>query len=298
MRSRKLTLPALILAAAIVAMAVYGVVTNIAKQPTIPQHDFPFSITYELDGKIETFEGIYSVSYVGNGGYIDATIRQYEGTFISNREDANTGLILRENKDGTIYLHTRLYPDYLMGDPEYDSYFDTYPYAPVLTYSNFELGDFEDEQTLAEQGARLISWEYPDPIVNSFKFSHIAHLNGNVVIPFVIIAAVALLAVLIVVKKDSLVPKHRLDKVSILLNVLLAVCFVPFTTIIGWLSDINGSSGNFLHQLFYLVPAITTLGLAASVSLRRKGFIKGCFIVSLIGPGIFMLMMLFSAFFE
>ena len=298
MRSRKSMLPTIILSIAIIAMAVYGTVTNIAMQPTIPQHDFPFSITYELDGKIETFEGIYSVSYVGNGGYIDATIRRYEGTFISNREDANTGLILRDNKDGTIYLHTRLYPDYLMGDPEYDTYFNTYPYAPVLTYTNFELGDFEDEQTLLEHGARLISWEYPEPIVNSFKFSHIAHLNGNVVVPFVIIAVVALLAVLIFVKRDPLQPKRRMEKFSTLLNGLLAMFFVPFITVVSLLSDINGSSANILHQMFYLLPAISTLALAASVSLRRKGSTKGCFIASLIGPAMFAVMLLFSAFFE
>ena len=298
MRSRKLTLPAVILAVAVVLMAVYGIVTNIAMKPTITQHDFPFSITYELDGKTETFEGIYTAFYVGNGGYIDTTIRQYDGTFTSNREDADVGMILRHDENGTIYLHTRLYPDYLMGDPEYDTYYDTYPYAPILTYNNFELGDFEDEQTLMEQGARLISWEYPEPIVNSFEFSHIAHLNGNAVLPFVIIAAVALLLVLIFVKRDPLLPKHWTQKVSILINILLLVFFVPFTTIVGFLSDINGSSGNFVHMLFYVLPSVTLLSLAASVSLRRKGFALGCFIASAIGPCLLSLMMLLSAFFE
>ena len=114
MKSKKSALPAIILVAAIVAMAVYGIVTNLAKKPTIPQHDFPFSITYELNGKTETFEGIYSVSYVGNDGYINATTRQYEGTFISQREDADTSLILSDGMDDAIYLYTNFYPDYLM----------------------------------------------------------------------------------------------------------------------------------------------------------------------------------------
>ena len=298
MRSRKLSLTPIILAVAVVLMAAYGIVTNIAKKPTITQHDFPFSITYELDGKTETFEGIYTAFYVGNGGYVDATIRQYDGTFTSNREDANTGVILRHDEDGTIYLHTRLYPDYLMGDPEYDTYFDTYPYAPMLTYNNFELGDFEDEQTLLEQGARIISWEYPEPIVNSFEFSHIAHLNGNAVLPFVIIAALALLAVLIFDKKDPLLPKHWTQKVSILINILLLVLFVPFATVVGFLSDINGSSGNFVHVLFYVLPSVTILSLAASVGLRRKGHTLGCFIASAIGPAQLAVMMMLSAFFE
>lgn len=298
MRSKKLFLPTVILALAVILMTVYGTITNIAMQPNIPQHDFPFSITYELDGKVETFEGIYTAFYVGNGGYIDASIRQYDGVFTSNREDGDTSIILRDDANGTIYLRTRFYPDYLMGDPEYDTYFSDYPFEPLLTYSNFELGDFEDEQTLLEQGARLISWEYPEPIVNSFKFSHIAHLNGNAVLPFVIIAIVALLAILISVKKDHLLPKRGTDKLSILLNILIAVFFVPFTTIVGFFSDINGSSETFFHFLFYVLPAATILCIAASVSLRRKGFPRACFIASAVGPCVFALMILFSAFFE
>ena len=288
MKSKKLALPAIILVAAIVAIAVYGTITNIAKKPTIPQHDFLFAITYELNGKTETFEGVYSVSYVGNDGYVDATTRQYEGTFTSNREDADTTLILSSGMDYSIYLYTNFNPDYLMGDPEYD-YFSDRPFAPQLVYSHFDAGSYDDEQTLLEHGAKLISWEYPEPIENTFVFSHIAHLNGTAVVPFAVIAAVALLAVLVFVKKETAVSKQRIDKISVILNFVIALVFVPFATIGGAFSDINGSSAGLAHQMLYLTPAVTLLGLAVSVTLRRKGFGKGGFIAQFAGLAMFAL---------
>ena len=48
MKNKKLFLPAIILAVAIFAIAVYLVVSSIALKPTVTEADFPFKITYEL----------------------------------------------------------------------------------------------------------------------------------------------------------------------------------------------------------------------------------------------------------
>lgn len=56
---------------------------------------------------------MYAVSYTGNGGYTKVTTRQYEGKFISNREDADTSMILsleNEGRDGTIYCPAPVAP--------------------------------------------------------------------------------------------------------------------------------------------------------------------------------------------
>lgn len=55
MKTKKLALPIIILAVAVVAMAIFGIVTNIAQKPTVTEHEFPFSITYELKGKNRDF---------------------------------------------------------------------------------------------------------------------------------------------------------------------------------------------------------------------------------------------------
>ena len=300
MKTNKLTLPIIILAVAVASMAIFGIATNIARKPKIAEHEFPFSITYELKGKTETFEGVYAVSYTGNGGYTKETTRQYEGKFVTNREDANTSMILsleNEGKDGTIYLHTHLHADYLMGDPAYD-YFTDYAYAPMIVYTDPDYVDHEDAETVLKHGAKLISWEYPEPIENTFVFSHIAPISSDVVLPFVVIAALALLAMIVLVKKEQELPKSKINLVSVILNVVIAVAAVPYSAAVGYLSDINGSTGELIHQLLYVLPAMMVLGLAASVALRRKGYGKGSLIVQLVAPGveaIILALMLISA---
>ena len=300
MKTKKLALPIIILMLAVVAMAVFGIVTNIAKKPTITEHEFPFSITYELNGKTETIEGVYVASYVGNGGYTKVTTRRYEGEFISNREDMDTSIVISDwdhAKEGSIDLYTRFYPDYLMGDPEYQ-YFTDYAYEPLLIYSDPDYAVYEDAETVLQHGARLISWEYPEPIENSFVFSHIGHFSSHVVLPFAVIALLALLAMILFVKKEQDLPKSGINVLSVILNFVIAFTAVPFVTVVGWISDINGSSDALLHQLLYVMPALMILGLAASVALRRKDFGKGSLIAQLAAPGAYAIMLVLMFFFE
>ena len=157
MKKHKLFLPLLILVIAILAMAVYAVVSNIALKPTITAHEFPFSITYELDGVTETVDAVCAVTYAGNGGYVKATTRQYEEKYISQRENMGSAFEIFVGDECSITLFTRIYPDYLMGDPEYD-YFDDTAYEPILSYSNWATGETAEGLELPEQGAKIISW--------------------------------------------------------------------------------------------------------------------------------------------
>jgi hypothetical protein len=64
-------------------------------------------------------------------------------------------------------IGTQLYADYLMGDPEYD-YFDNETFEPKIYYYDENEAEYHDEETLARQGVKLISFEYPMPIENAF----------------------------------------------------------------------------------------------------------------------------------
>lgn len=288
-KSKKLFVTNLILILAIIAMVVFTVFSCVAKKPTTTEYDFPFSITYELDGKTETIDAVYSVHYAGNGGYVDVTGRLYEGEMISDREEVDTSFVLGKDENGEFTLYTRLYADYLMGDTEYDYYSEDDPYAPILSYNEWDGTTYEDAESLAERGAKLVSWEYPEPIENSLVYSHLTHPSGEVVVPLLGIAVVALLLVIIFVKKDAAFVKRPIDTVSMILNFVGGLVAVPFMALIAALSDIIGSSGEFLHVLGYLLPAISMLCLAASVGLRRKGYHKANFLVQFIGPVLFVL---------
>ena len=297
MKTKKQLLPIIILVTAVLAMTVFGVVTNVAKKPTITEMDFPFSITYEYNGETITIDDVYSARFTKNDGYVQVTGRQYDGYITELGEGGGASYILRDDPKGSIYLHTNFYADYLMGDPAYE-YFTYEAFEPTLLYYDAEYNEYTDEQTLAELGIKLIDWEYPEPIENSFVFSHIAHLSGAVVIPFLIIAVLALLAVIIFVKKEKDYTRRPIDTISIVLNFIISFTCVPFFTIYGIFSDINGSSGEFAHQLGYTLPALTVLGLASSVSLRRKGYRKGSFFAQFAGLAFFALLYIILLFTE
>lgn len=294
MKNQKLRLPIIILVAAVILMAAFAVVHNIAMKPTITEHAFPFSITYELNGKTETVDAVCQVSYVGNGGYVKATTRQYEGVFTSPWGEVHSAFDIFVGDDCSITLFTRLYPDYLMGDPEYDYFDDGSVYEPLLAYSNWATGETVEGLELPEHNAKIISWEYPQPIENAFEFSHIAHMSGEDTLPMLGIAALALVLVMIFVKKEKDPVRKHLDNASIGLNIVIAVVVLPFASIYGIFIDINGSEAAIFHQMGYLVPAVIVLGLAASISLRRKGYSKGSFIAQFAGPAFFALHLLLS----
>lgn len=294
MKDKKLFLPILILVIALPVMAVYAMISNIALKPTITEQEFPFSVTYELNGVTETVDAVCRVAYAGNDGYVKATTRRYEEQYISQRENVGSAFEIYVGDECSITLFTHIYPDYLMGDPEYD-YFEDTAYEPLLSYSNWATGDTAEGLELPEHNAKIISWDLPEPIENTFVFSHIAHMSGEDVFPLLLIATLAMIAMIIFIKRDKSVPLQAMDKVSLGFNIAIAVIFLPFVSIYGVFMDINGSEAAFSHQMGYLVPAVTMLALAASLGLRRRGCSKGGLAVQFAGPVYFGLHILFAA---
>ena len=191
MKNKKLFLSAIILVVAILAIVVYSVVSSIALKPAITEGEFPFSITYELDGETITINDIYKARYDRNDGYADTKSRVYVGE-IGNLGEGNTLYTLKKGENTRVELCTYFYPDYLMGDPKYD-YFDNEAFEPKMYYYDAEEQEYSDKETLEAQGVKLISFEYPTPIENSFVFSHISYFSGAVVLPALLIALLALI---------------------------------------------------------------------------------------------------------
>ena len=285
MKSKKLFLPAIILAAAILAIAVYSVVSSIAKKPVVTEGEFPFSITYELNGETITIDDVYKARYVRNDGYADTKSRVYVGE-IGNLGEGNTVYTLKKGENTRVELWTHFHPDYLMGDTEYD-YFDNEAFEPRIYYYDSEETEYHDDETLAAQGVKLISFEYPTPIENSFVFSHISYFSGAVVLPTLFIALLALIATIIFVKKDKELQYKSVDIVSIVLNFIIGTLYLAFVTILAIFIDIEGGSPELFHQVMYFIPAFSVLCIVASVALRRKGYGVKSLIAELIGPAVF-----------
>jgi hypothetical protein len=174
----------------------------------------------------------------------------------------------------------------MMGDSESD-YFDDETFAPQILYYDDQEQEFTDEESLEKQGVKLISYEYPTPIENSFVFSHLSYFSGEIVLPLVLIALLALLAIIIFVKKEKELKYKPVDIISIVLNFIICLIILPFTTVVAMFIDINGGNPAFYHQLLYFVPTIMVLCVAASIALRRKGYGVKTIITELAGPAIF-----------
>ena len=287
MKNKKLLLPTIILISAVLLMAVYSVVTSIAKKPTITECEFPFSITYELDGETVTINDVYRAHYIGNDGYADTLTRCYVSG-IDGLGGENTLYTLKKGDNTRIELWTHFYADYLMGDPEYE-YFDDEPFEPRIYYYDENETEYHDEETLAAQGVKLISFEYPTPIENSFVFSHISYLSGAVVLPALLIALLALIVIIIFVRKEKELKYKAIDIVSIVLNFIIGIMYMGFVTILALLIDIEGGGPELYYQIMYFIPALSVLCIAASVALRRKGHSVKSLIAGLIGPAVFAL---------
>ena len=211
MKNKRLFLPTVITLAAIIAMALSCVVISIAKKPTVTHGEFGFSITYELDGERITINDVYSAHYDRNGGYNDSKSRIYEGK-IGGLDEGETRYTVKDDADGRIVILTKLYADYLMGDPEYD-YFDDKPFEPRIYYYDEYETEFHDEETLAEHGVKLISFEYPAPIENSLVFSHVSYFSSAIVPPTLLMSLLALIATIFLVRKEKkLLTKWQLFK--------------------------------------------------------------------------------------
>ena len=287
MKSKKLLLPTIILAVAILATLVYSVISSIAFKPTITEGEFPFSITYELDGERVIIEDVYKVHYVRNDGYADTKSRIYAGELKSSGED-DTLYTLKKDENTRVELWTHFYADYLMGDTEYD-YFDDEPFEPRIYYYDAQETEYHDEETLAAQGVKLISFEYPTPIENSFVFSHISHFSGAVVLPSLLISLLALIATIIFVRKEKKLKYKAMEIISIVFNFLIGFTFLPIVAFLAIFIDIEGGGPELYYQVLYFIPAVSMLSIAASVALRRKGYGKISLIAGFVGPVIFVL---------
>ena len=291
MKNKKLFLPAIIFSVAILVSALYLFISSIALKPTVTEGEFPFSITYELDGEKVTIKDVYQVKYVKNDKDDNHKGRVYVGKRLSTGED-NTSGVLKQDEKSRIELYTHLYSDYLMGDPEYDDYFDDKAFEPIIYYYDENETEYHDAETLAAQGVKLISFEYPTPIENSFVFSHFAYFTGASVLPMLLIAVLALIATFIFVRKEKELKYKAVDVISILLNWIIGTVYMGFVTLLALFIGVEGVGPELFYQIMYFIPAISLLCIAASVALRRKGYGKSSLITTLIGPIIFALYLL------
>ena len=284
MKNSYMKLPIIILVVGLILAIASCFFTGIVKEPTIMEHEFDYSVTYRIGSETKTYEGTFRCSFVGHDGDDDPTLRLYDGV---HTKDGNAlgalWLTVAQKEDVALMMAVDLDAAYLMGDP------DKYEYVHGNNDPYFEAIDAEGYSVEVSEtfDAEIISWEYPEPIENTFVFSGFSILHAGSMLAMLVVGLLTVVACMIFVKRDKTVPYKALDKLSILAN--FAACFlaIPFFVICIALMLATMGGEDIVTQILLCTPAITAFTVAASIALRRHGFTKTGFFVQFAGPVLF-----------
>ena len=293
MTNRSLKIPVIIFSIGLVLALVAYMLTGIVKTPAVTQQDFAYSATYRLNGETKKLEGVYRCQFRYTNKGTDPLERYYEGFYLSDplagEPEAHT--IARQD-DLELRIVFIFYDDYLMGDGERGEQYNYAIPEPYLAVYD-EMGvEYTDPETLEKFDAELLSWETPQPIENHFVFSGFSILHDGSMLVMLLVGILVIVACMIFVKRDKNVSYQFIDKISIILNFIVAIVAVPFMTLVVLFMPIYVSGEEMIYQVDLCVPAITAFTIAASMALRRKGFAKSGFFIQFVGPLLFVLLML------
>ena len=287
MEIKSLKIPAIIIVIGLVLSLAASLFTNIILTPTVTEHDFNFSITYKLGGETKTLEGVYRCTYEGFAEGQDPSDRYYTGEYTINGQTARSHTYTIAQKDGAELYIVMLFNDcYLMGDKK-DMDYEPFLEEPYLEAVDKEGYPYDETNMPSEFTAEIISWDYPEPIENTFVFSGFSILHAGSMLAMLVVGLLTVVACMIFVKRDKTVPYKALDKLSILAN--FAACFlaIPFFGICIALMLATMGGEDIVTQILMCTPAITALTVAASIALRRNGFTKTGFFIQFAGPVLF-----------
>lgn len=137
-------------------------------EPKITYAEFPFEIVYEIDGEIVTVNDVYVCEFVGVEWDGKEKRREWKGYIKSSGEK---DLILLEDEDLEIAVSIG-HPEYYMSDPLYQDSEETTPsiyYLKPNKYGGKSSGKAGIKQMLNHYKLELVSWEFSEPVSNSFE---------------------------------------------------------------------------------------------------------------------------------
>lgn len=135
-------------------------------EPKIKYGEFPYSITFRIDGETRVFSGKYICRFKGfswNEG--SGKFRQWEGSIDDTGEEC---ILLIEDENNKVYCSIG-YPEYYMGDTEAISV--KYPGEPHLFVEQKDINDqtiWLPGKIMSVYNIEIVSWDFSDPIQNEF----------------------------------------------------------------------------------------------------------------------------------
>ena len=259
------------------------------QKPAVQKQEFPFTITYTYRGQQQTISEVYVAEYSPFAKYLGDRPLGWFGYRLDQDRLESDFIRIAQSDTHAFSIDLNLEPGWLMGDlADADC-------APSGLAIRLEDGTrITDPEALEQLGFRLEGWTYPQPIENRFSFGGFS-LSSEAVLYTSAIAIVSLVLCLIFVKKDRTQMGGALNKLGSALELLVIAVAFPFMLILSTLSEILGDT-SALQQLLYLTPALTLVGVGASVVLRRRGYALPGLLIQFIGPAVFALAVLIGEY--
>ena len=287
MKNKSLKLPIIIIAIGIIIAIVAYLLLSMQKTPTVAKQDFDFSITYKIDGETKTINGVYSSRFTGFGANgVDPLCRYYEGTYkVEGETDGDRCFTIAEKDGYELYIVALLNDYYLMGDEENESY-DSYTEGPTLEAKDKDGNQYDETEMPDVFDAEIVSFKYPKPIENTFYFTGFAGLYAVSTGAMILIGILTLILCMIFVRKGDGVEYRVLDKLGIALNFIAVLFVLPIIYIASVFVQAYKIGPDWLYQAYLCIPQIIPFSIAASLSLRRKGFRKIGFFIQFLAPAV------------
>ena len=252
------------------------------QKPEIQREEFPFTITYSYQGRTQTISDVYVAEYVRAPKYIGDEAIAWRG-YVKDKDRLEADFYRVAD---ALSINLNIEPGYIMGDPRYAGT----ACRPTAVYHDSEGDEVTDQTKLEQMGLVILGWEYPYPMENSFSYGGIS-MSSEATMLTSAIAVVALVACMVSIKKGRRSASGGFNKFSVVLNYLIFFIAFPFILVTSALSEVVADA-SALQQVLYLAPALTVLGIAASVTLRRMEHKKLSFWIQFVGPIVFELVFL------
>lgn len=139
-------------------------------QPEIKEGEFNFSVTYEFNGEVKTVSGVYVCKYNGTSWALDGGYsRDWKG-YIKDGKLKDV-MEIGVTEDGQmVELLLNLCPEYFMDDFIEGYHNFPKPYILVTSVNDDDMVFINEPDEVEEYcGAKIISYEYDEPIKNSFS---------------------------------------------------------------------------------------------------------------------------------
>ena len=140
-------------------------------RPEIKEGRFQYSVTYELNGEVKTISGVYVCEYAGTSWALDSGSHRDWSGYIEGGTDDDWVILGTTEDGGEIILSLNFNPDYFMGEDVAGVMGVPEPYLQVkYDFADGEGMSFVNEaDVIAESyGAKILSFDYDEPIKNSF----------------------------------------------------------------------------------------------------------------------------------